>query len=96
MTTLNTDLQEQIARAIHASDAANGYAADEYEEMSAEAREWYALNAAAVLPIVDAAVKRGQAEAWDEGAQAQADTYGGQVDTGPNPYRETGDSDEHR
>ena len=24
-----------------------------------------------------------KAEAWDEGAQAQADTYGGQIDTGP-------------
>lgn len=29
-------------------------------------------------------------DAWQEGAQAQADTYGGQIDTGPNPYRETG------
>ena len=39
--------------------------------------------AAAVLPIL----RRAQADAWDEGAQAQADTYGGQIDTGPNPYR---------
>ena len=28
-------------------------------------------------------------DAWNEGAQAQADTYGGQIDTGPNPYEET-------
>ena len=27
-------------------------------------------------------------DAWNEGAQAQADTYGGQIDTGPNPYEE--------
>ena len=27
------------------------------------------------------------ADIWDQGAQAQADTYGGQVDAGPNPYR---------
>ena len=48
---------------------------------------------AAVLPIVEAEVRKAKAEAWDEGAQAQADTYGGQIDTGPNPYRttETGD-----
>ena len=30
-------------------------------------------------------------DAWQEGAQAQANTYGGQIDTGPNPYRETGE-----
>ncbi|MCT2177441.1 hypothetical protein M3F63_07130 [Brachybacterium muris] len=30
-----------------------------------------------------------KAEGWTEGAQAQADTYGGQIDTGPNPYEET-------
>ena len=28
-------------------------------------------------------------DAWNEGAQAQADTYGGQIGTGPNPYEET-------
>ena len=38
---------------------------------------------AAVLPIL----RRAQADAYEEGAQAQADTYGGQIDTGPNPYR---------
>lgn len=36
-------------------------------------------------------MKRGLArvrrDAWNEGAQAQADTYGGQIDTGPNPYK---------
>ena len=42
--------------------------------------------AAAVLPIL----RRAQADAYEEGAQAQADTYGGQIDTGPNPY-EAGD-----
>ena len=40
-------------------------------------------HAAAVLPIL----RRAQADAYEEGAQAQADTYGGQIDTGPNPYR---------
>ena len=39
--------------------------------------------AAAVLPIL----RRAQADAYEEGAQAQADTYGGQIDTGPNPYK---------
>lgn len=38
---------------------------------------------AAVLPILRLA----QADAYEEGAQAQADTYGGQIDTGPNPYK---------
>ena len=36
-----------------------------------------------------AEVQAAKAEAWNEGAQAQADTYGGQIDTGPNPYEET-------
>ena len=31
---------------------------------------------------------RARRDAWQEGAQAQADTYGGQIDTGPNPYEE--------
>ena len=38
------------------------------------------------LAAHDARVRR---DAWNEGAQAQADTYGGQIDTGPNPYKET-------
>lgn len=29
----------------------------------------------------------GMARAWDEGAKAQADAYGMEVDTGPSPYR---------
>ena len=31
--------------------------------------------------------REGQADAWDEGAQAQAAAYGMDRDTGPNPYR---------
>lgn len=30
------------------------------------------------------------ATAWDEGAKAQADGYGMDVDVGPNPYRTEG------
>ena len=39
---------------------------------------------------LDRFLARVRRDAWNEGAQAQADTYGGQIDTGPNPY-ETGD-----
>lgn len=40
---------------------------------------------------IDRFLARVKAEAWEEGAQAQADTYGGRIDTGPNPYEETPD-----
>ena len=38
---------------------------------------------------LDRFLARVRRDAWNEGAQAQANTYGGQIDTGPNPY-ETG------
>ena len=37
----------------------------------------------------DRFLARVRRDAWNEGAQAQADTYGGQIDTGPNPYEES-------
>ena len=37
--------------------------------------------------LIDAFLARVRRDAWNEGAQAQADTYGGQIDTGPNPLR---------
>ena len=33
-------------------------------------------------------LRRFAADAWDQGAQAQAAAYGMDKDTGPNPYRE--------
>jgi len=36
---------------------------------------------------LEAAAPHMLAEAWDEGAQAQAAAYGMDKDTGPNPYR---------
>ena len=48
--------------------------------------EWARAHLAQQEPT-DALIRKAQADAWGEGAQAQADTYGGQIDTGPNPYR---------
>ena len=39
--------------------------------------------------ILEAAAPRLMAGAWDEGAKSQADSYGMDVDTKPNPYRKT-------
>ena len=98
MTTTDTDaLTERIARAFYENRVAAIESDQERQSWptwddheKADADEWRDA-AAAVLPIVAAEVRKAKAEAWDEGAQAQADTYGGQIDTGPNPYRETGD-----
>ena len=57
--------------------------------------------AAAVLPIVAEEVRKAKAEAWDEGCGAfeaahkwdNTEPWGHLIE---NPYRETGDSDEHR
>lgn len=51
--------------------------------------EWVKGNLhRAHLERIEAEHDRQVAErAWDEGAKAQADTYGMEVDTGPNPYR---------
>lgn len=66
MTTDTDALIERIARAIHLDDLAAGEAdpwgADEY------LMAWYRRNATAVLPIVEAAVCKAQAEALREAA----------------------------
>ena len=90
MTTDTTALQERTARVLHEIDPITGHGHD-WRTLSNVERKFYILKAAAVLPIIAEMMEK----AWDEGAQAQADTYGGQIDTGPNPYRtteyETGD-----
>ena len=96
MTT--DDLTERIARALARQD---GYDPDKHCD------EWimYGMreSAAAVLPIVEAEVRKAKAEAWDEGCEAfevahkcdHIEPWGHLRD---NPYRttETGGSDEHR
>lgn len=98
MTTPNTDLAEQIARALRRHDAeTHGWSGPMLLTMTAQD---YMPAAAAVLPIVDAAVKRGQAEAWAKGwdAASTPDGYAwdGEQDVpvAPsywNPYKETPD-----
>ena len=82
MTTDDQKLTELLAQKLHEVDPISGHA-PRWDRLLKMDREWYRIKAAAVLPIL----RRAQADAWDEGAQAQADTYGGQIDTGPNPYR---------
>lgn len=70
MTTPNADLAEQIARVLNAEGWTfeGEHEPGEYDEC-AECRSAVDPIAAAVLPIVDAAVKRGQAEALRDAAQ---------------------------
>ena len=90
MSTTDTDaLKERIARALF-EVRDDAYDLDEWEDLDSTDRERWMCDAAAVLPLVAVEARKAKAEAWDEGAQAQANTYGGQIDTGPNPYRETG------
>ena len=49
---------------------------------------------AAVLPIVAEEVRKAKAEAWDEGHNTRRTVERGGWYL--NPYRETGDSDDHR
>lgn len=109
MTTTDTDaLKERIARDLwdhdnlHMSAAWRDMAWDDMggSEPSDE-RIAYMLRAAAVLPIVEAEVRKAKAEAWDEGCEAfesahkcdHIEPWGHLRD---NPYRETGASDDHR
>ena len=69
-----------IARALFVADNwRNPNALDEWEEEPAWIRLPYLKMAAGVLPAL--------ADAWDEGATAQAAAYGMDKDTGANPYR---------
>ena len=97
MTTTDTDaLTERLARAMHAGEVAGGFAADEWDGMSADSLAWYRANAAAVLPIVAVEVRKAKAEAWDEAAShAESKSWltnfrADDLRTA-NPYRETGD-----
>ena len=67
---------------------------DQYVPTEDEMRHAYWLTRmldhhAAVDAAFDRFLARVRRDAWNEGAQAQADTYGGQIDTGPNPYEES-------
>ena len=64
--TTDADLTEQIAQKLHEVDPISGHD-PRWDRLLKMDREWYRIKAAAVLPIVDAAVKRGQAEAWERG-----------------------------
>ena len=67
---------------------------DEYVPDEEQVRAWCREGTGDCPDVMDEWLDRFLArirrDAWDEGAQAQADTYGGQIDTGPNPH-ETGD-----
>ena len=67
---------------------------DEYVPDEEQVRAWCREGTGDYPDVMDEWLDRFLArvrrDAWNEGAQAQADTYGGQIDTGPNPH-ETGD-----
>ena len=91
MTNDTTALQERIARILNDEGWTfeGVHEPGDYDECE-DCRLAVAPIAARIAALIAAEVRKAQAEAWSEGAQAQADTYGGQIDTGPNPY-ETGD-----
>ena len=67
---------------------------EQYVPDEGQVRAWCREGAGDYPDVMDEWItrflSRVRRDAWEEGAQAQADTYGGQIDTGPNPY-ETGD-----
>ena len=68
MATTDTDaLEERIARELFYTESPEERHRDGWLSAYSEDRYLYRDLAAAVLPIVDAAVKRGQAEAWERG-----------------------------
>lgn len=76
MTTPNTDLTEQIARALYSKGHPALEDAWDNPGNLAQAPQWrdrWRKSAAAVLPIVEQAVKRGQAEALRDAAYEFAD-----------------------
>lgn len=109
MTTPNTDLVEQIARALF--DHEHRHMRPEWRERAwttsrtLSDRAHFLARAAAVLPIVDAAVKAGKAVGFHEGqvsgwrsAREESemngmvgDFYDLHTETEPNPYEETPD-----
>lgn len=102
MTTDPTPLQERIGRAMYAR--INGFRGM-WERLAPEFQQEYLDDAAAVLPIIAAEVRKAQADAWDEGqasgwdnAREESDQHGGVCDMWkphvwltPNPYREQED-----
>ena len=66
---------------------------EQYTPTEGQVRAWCREGAGDYPDVMDEWLDRFRArvrrDAWNEGAQAQANTYGGQIDTGPNPY-ETG------
>ncbi|WP_270409529.1 hypothetical protein [Brachybacterium paraconglomeratum] len=102
MTTTDTDaLTERIARAYYENRVAAIESEQERQSWpawedheKADADEWRDA-AASALPIIAEEVRKAKAEAWDDGeASGLTEAAGGHG--WPNPYRETGDSDEHR
>ena len=76
---------EKAARVIQQARDAGIVYDDAGEPLSAAETIARALaDAGLIAPVPLTEV---QAEAWDEGAQAQAAAYGMDRDTGPNPYR---------
>lgn len=49
--------------------------------------EWIPMTEEEARDRWEAWLTEVRAAAWDEGAKAQADAYGMDVDTGPNPHR---------
>lgn len=80
----STPLQERIARALAAYE---GFDA-EHLDHEFVVGEWYA-TAEALMPLVAAEVRRGQADAWDRAVRSLSYPDGSPVEvlSNPNPYR---------
>ncbi|PMC76384.1 hypothetical protein [Brachybacterium sp. UMB0905] len=95
MTTPNTDLQEQIAIALYGN--AEYYGPEdvqpEWERRGDEERDEWRQIAAAVMPIVDAAVKRAKAEVLREAGRDLEREWPNRLGIGlpPEDYDHAGD-----
>ena len=107
MTADPTELHERVAEELYYEQHPEGRRRNDWRTEHPVTRYEFLDRAAAILPIVAEEVRKAKAEAWDEGyseAEDWCEEYREAVDEFPpravpyptNPYRETGDSDEHR
>lgn len=106
--TKESELREQVARAIHAAterpESICRTGETDWDLLDSDAAEEYRAEAAAVLPIVEAEVRAAKAEALREAADFWQDTAtcNTPADIEPDWLRaradqiETGGSDDHR
>lgn len=100
MTTTDTDaLTERIARILNDEGWTfeGVHEPGDYDECE-ECRRVVDPIAARVAREVAGEVSKAQADAWDRAVRSLSYSDGSPVEvlSNPNPYRETGDSDEHR